>query len=146
MCLDELVLIMHTLHLPAKFRPQAPNSDPCYRLRGNRRPAEARRDGECREPPNLGRGGWAEAGGTSVGRAAADGRPAVGRRRSAREAPRPFVLPVCDSVSAIFSFSERNICQIRPPCENKGVEAVKYTKVVHFSELNDGMDGWQPLK
>ncbi len=25
--------------------------------------------------------------------------------------------------------------QIRPPLENKGGEAVKYTKVVHFSEL-----------
>ena len=77
-------LIMHTLHLTAKFRPQPLNSDPCYRLRGNRRPAEARRDGECREPPNLGRGGWAEAGGTSVGRAAAGGRPAAVGSRTLR--------------------------------------------------------------
>ena len=35
----------------------------------------------------------------------------------------------------IFSFSERNILPNWPPWRNKGVEAVKYTKVVHFSEL-----------
>ena len=82
----------------------------------------ARRGQTAGEPgrANLRRGGWAEAGGTSVGRAAADGRPAVGRWRSAREAPRPFVLPVCDSVSAIFSFIRWNITKLWPPWKIKG--------------------------
>ena len=35
-------LIMHTLHLPAKFRPQPLNSDPCSRFRGPAAPRHAR--------------------------------------------------------------------------------------------------------
>ncbi len=34
-----------------------------------------------------------------------------------------------------FSVSIVELYQIVAPLENKGVEAVKYTKVVHFSEL-----------
>ena len=38
------------------------------------------------------------------------------------------------SFNADFQFQYSKLYQIVAPLENKGVEAVKYTKVVHFSE------------
>ena len=64
--------------------------------------------------------------------------PAAGGRRPAGET-RCVALTdsvCCRAQGRFFSFIERNFTKKVAPLENKGGEAVKYTKVVHFSELS----------
>jgi hypothetical protein len=72
----------------------------------------------------------ARSGGTSAGRQMA---VILGRVAGVPPVRRGALRWLNDSVSAIFSLNSEHLSNSHN-YENKGVEAVKYTKVVHFSE------------